>query len=90
MAKKSRKKNRERQFGRAARESRGDQRADGPKKKGAKGKEQGGFLELLKSIVIAAALFLFLRAFVLQTFVITSGSMERTPCSWATSSWSTA
>jgi signal peptidase I len=78
MAKKSRKKNRERQFGRAARESTGSGSADDTKKRDAKGKEQGGFLELLKSLVIAAALFLFLRAFVLQTFVITSGSMEDT------------
>jgi signal peptidase I len=31
-----------------------------------------------KSIVIALALFLFLRTFLIQTFVITSGSMEET------------
>src|SRR5687767_6932405 len=31
-----------------------------------------------KSIVIALALFLFLRSFLVQTFVITSGSMEET------------
>ncbi len=34
--------------------------------------------EWTKSIVIAAILFLFLRTFVVQTFVITSGSMENT------------
>jgi len=34
--------------------------------------------EWTKSIVIAAILFLFLRTFVVQTFVITSGSMEKT------------
>jgi signal peptidase I len=35
-------------------------------------------LEWAKSIAIALALFLFLRTFVVQTFVITSGSMEET------------
>jgi signal peptidase I len=34
--------------------------------------------EWTKSIVIAVALFLFLRTFLVQTFVITSGSMEET------------
>jgi signal peptidase I len=34
--------------------------------------------EWVKSIVIALALFLFLRTFIVQTFVITSGSMEDT------------
>jgi signal peptidase I len=34
--------------------------------------------EWAKSIVIALALFLFLRTFLVQTFVITSGSMEET------------
>lgn len=34
--------------------------------------------EWAKSIVIALALFLFLRTFIVQTFVITSGSMEET------------
>ena len=34
--------------------------------------------EWVKSIVIALALFLFLRTFVIQTFVIISGSMEKT------------
>ncbi len=34
--------------------------------------------EWTKSIVIAAILFLFLRTFIVQTFVITSGSMENT------------
>jgi signal peptidase I len=34
--------------------------------------------EWTKSIVIALALFLFLRTFIVQTFVITSGSMEDT------------
>lgn len=34
--------------------------------------------EWFKSIVVALALFLFLRTFIVQTFVITSGSMEDT------------
>ena len=35
-------------------------------------------VEWAKSIVIAALLFVFLRSFLVQTFVITSGSMEET------------
>lgn len=38
----------------------------------------GTAAEWAKSIVIALALFLFLRTFLVQTFVITSGSMEET------------
>ena len=34
--------------------------------------------EWAKSIIIAAVLFIFLRSFLVQTFVITSGSMEET------------
>lgn len=43
-------------------------------------REEGGgtATEWAKSIVIAVALFLFLRTFLVQTFVITSGSMEET------------
>jgi signal peptidase I len=37
-----------------------------------------GAVEWAKSIAIAVLLFLFLRTFIVQTFVITSGSMERT------------
>jgi signal peptidase I len=40
--------------------------------------DQNSTLEWAKSIVIAVALFLFLRTFLVQTFVITSGSMEET------------
>lgn len=76
MAKKSRKRNRERKFGRSARDGKA-QDGQGAKEK-RRDNERGGFVELVKSIAIAAALFLFLRAFVLQTFVITSGSMENT------------
>ena len=52
-----------------------------PTRKRAKEKEKdpaGGAAEWAKSIVIALALFLFLRTFLVQTFVITSGSMEET------------
>jgi len=40
--------------------------------------DQNSTLEWAKSIVIAVALFLVLRTFLVQTFVITSGSMEET------------
>ena len=39
---------------------------------------ENSLAEWTKSIVIAIALFLFLRTFLVQTFVITSGSMEET------------
>ncbi|MDZ7780127.1 MAG: signal peptidase I [Gemmatimonadota bacterium] len=39
---------------------------------------ESGALEWLKSLAVALVLFLVLRAFVVQTFVITSGSMEDT------------
>lgn len=72
----SRKKDRDRKFGRSARE---ETAKDGRKPKEKKREQKrGGFVELVKSIAIAAALFLFLRTFVVQTFVITSGSMENT------------
>ena len=38
----------------------------------------GSLTEWAKSIAIAVVLFLFLRSFLVQTFVITSGSMENT------------
>lgn len=49
-------------------------------KDGAKAPEQGAnaTLEWVKSIAIAAVLFFVLRSFLVQTFVITSGSMEET------------
>lgn len=40
--------------------------------------DPNSFVEWTKSIVIAVVLFLFLRTFLVQTFVITSGSMEET------------
>ncbi len=42
------------------------------------GEKGGGFAETLRSLAIAVVLFLVLRSFVVQTFVITSGSMEDT------------
>jgi signal peptidase I len=46
----------------------------------AKGEAEAGngLLEWTKSIVVAVVLFLFLRTFLVGTFVITSGSMENT------------
>lgn len=41
-------------------------------------KEQNGFVEWAKALAGALVLFLFIRTFILQTFVITSGSMEET------------
>lgn len=55
----------------AARERRARREAESPG-------DQNSFVEWTKSIVIAVALFLFLRTFLVQTFVITSGSMEET------------
>lgn len=48
------------------------------RRKGADRERPNTALEWTKSIVIAVALFLFLRTFLVQTFVITSGSMEDT------------
>jgi signal peptidase I len=45
---------------------------------GGNGAAQGGALEWIKSIAVAAVIFLVLRTFLVQTFVITSGSMEDT------------
>lgn len=68
MAKKKRRK--ERTYGAGAHESAG---VGAP----AAGSGQS-FWEGLKSLLLAFALFLVLRSFVIQNFVITSGSMERT------------
>lgn len=56
-------------------------KADGPKGRRRRGEDAappGGALEWLKSLAVALILFLVLRTFVVQTFVITSGSMEDT------------
>ncbi len=37
---------------------------------------EGGVMEWAKSLLVAAVLFVVIRTFILQTFVITSGSME--------------
>ena len=52
-------------------------RGKAPREKKAERSEAGRF-ETLKSIAIAIAIFLVLRLFLVQTFVIDSGSMERT------------
>jgi signal peptidase I len=44
----------------------------------ARAEQPNGAFEWAKSIAIAIVLFLFLRTFIVQTFVITSGSMEQT------------
>ena len=48
------------------------------KGKGKSEKQPEPLLEWVKSIAIAVVLFLFLRTFIVQTFIITSGSMEET------------
>ncbi len=50
----------------------------GRNKRRAAGEERSSAREWLKSIAVAAILFLFVRTFILQTFVIVSGSMEDT------------
>jgi signal peptidase I len=56
-----------------------DRAAEGEEAKG-EGTEpaRGGWGETLRSLAVAVVLFLILRTFVVQTFVITSGSMEET------------
>lgn len=59
--------------------SRSRSKRDESNKKGdRKGKARGGFQETLRSLLVAVVLFLILRSFVVQTFVITSGSMKET------------
>ena len=54
-------------------------RSAGPRSGGTRAEEKpNGAVEWAKSIAIAVVLFLFLRTFIVQTFVITSGSMEST------------
>jgi signal peptidase I len=68
----------------AARARRGIAGGGGVKQKpppveGSEGDDQGGgWGEWLRSLLLAVILFLFLRTFVIGTFVITSGSMEDT------------
>ena len=63
-----------------------DEAADGPeesaapdKKRRRRGKQEtevNALTEWIKSLVVAFVLFIVIRTFLLQTFVITSGSME--------------
>jgi len=59
-------------------ETRRSEPRDRDKRGGGTGNGAGGALEWAKSILVAAVLFLILRTFLVQTFVITSGSMEDT------------
>ena len=71
MAKRERARGREKGPGETSEEAAGraESRADA---------KPNGAVEWAKSIAIAVVLFLFLRTFIVQTFVITSGSMEST------------
>ncbi|MFQ5536662.1 MAG: signal peptidase I [Gemmatimonadota bacterium] len=60
--------------GRPTRRRAGGERKGG----GSRGASQNAAWEWAKSLLIAAVLFLLIRTFLLQTFVITSGSMEDT------------
>jgi signal peptidase I len=65
----------------AKREERAGEKTEqepGPKASARVKEKPNGAVEWAKSIGIALALFLFLRTFLVQTFVITSGSMEET------------
>ena len=56
---------------------RADAKAKGARRAKADAKEpDGGLKEWAKSLLVAGVLFLVIRTFILQTFVITSGSME--------------
>jgi len=58
-----------------------DKRGKGGPKAARKKKDEepkGGWQETFRSLLVAVVLFLLLRSFVVQTFVITSGSMEDT------------
>jgi signal peptidase I len=68
----AKRKRRERSYGKAGREEGAAETVEAP------GGAASSLWEGVKSLVLALALFLFLRSFVIQNFVITSGSMERT------------
>ena len=55
-----------------------DRKRGREKEKGGDNAPPGGALEWLKSLGVALLLFFVLRTFIVQTFVITSGSMEDT------------
>ena len=70
MARKSRKK-KDPKYGRRKKE-------EGKAGENGDPQKEGGLGEMAKSLAFAVVLFIVLRSFVLQTFVITSGSMEDT------------
>ena len=78
MAKKSRRKQSTPGGGRDPNES--SREAEVPRKVGeSKGKKsENALLEWTKSLVVAFVLFIFIRSFLIHTFVIISGSMEET------------
>jgi len=76
MAKKKRKG--DPKYGRAAKARSAKGSATAGKTTSGTKKDKGGLVELVKSIAIAVVLFVILRTFIVQTFVITSGSMENT------------
>lgn len=57
---------------------RGEGKAEGKEEEKKEEERKGGWGETLRSILVAGVLFLVLRAFVVQTFFISSGSMEDT------------
>ena len=69
------KRKRERTYGKNAS---GEEGGAAPSRSDANASAAGSFLEGVKSLVLALVLFLVLRSFVIQNFVITSGSMENT------------
>ncbi len=78
MAKKSRGKQRTEGGGA---DSKGSERGvEGSRRTGKKGgkKDENALLEWTKSLIVAFVLFLFIRSFLVHTFVIISGSMEET------------
>ena len=82
MAKKSRSKSRKRSGGGA--DAGTGSRPDAPsgkgenKANGGSGNKDSALVEWTKSLVVALILFLFIRTFLVHTFVIISGSMEET------------
>jgi len=62
----------------ARKDTKGEKDDDTRPEEGDGHRKEDGLLEWAKSIGIALVLFLVLRTFVVQTFVITSGSMEET------------
>lgn len=79
MAKRDKGRGRKRDKGSEPNEATDDRaRRRAERKKGSRAESENSIAEWTKSIVIAVALFLVLRTFLVQTFVITSGSMEDT------------